>query len=125
MKHTQFSSDLSLLHCLCYGVSNCDSSTEVQADPDILLKHPEYVEEFKMAPWLLPNRTEAPILPYAGLYNDLDALLKLRALPVGKRIGLKVDRAITLMFFSRGYHLLFFNMYYTGLKYAEVRYMVG
>ncbi len=85
----------------------------VQRDPE-LLKHPVVAEAFLPTPWLLPAvAATAEVLPYLGLHNDLDALLKLRAAEVGEA---GEGRAVSVVYFSGTHVVMMQNWVYTAVK---------
>lgn len=82
----------------------------MQADP-VLLKDQSILRAFEATPWLLPQGTQ---LPYAGAQGDLDALLRVRAGPVGN----SSLRGISLVLFSRPFWRLVQNHVWTLVVHA-------
>jgi hypothetical protein len=64
-------------------------------------------------PWLMKRRADG--LPYVGLHNDLDALLKLQSAKVGE--GYK---GVSLLFFNYQMSTMLQNCLYSMVKFAGV-----
>eukprot|EP00887_Chlorella_sp_A99_P003233 scaffold9.g3233.t1 len=77
-----------------------------------LARFGEVQRAFEAAPWLLPEGTP---FPYAGLHNDLDALLAVRAQMVGRY------EAVVLVLFNHQVSEMMQNSIYTMCRYGGVR----
>lgn len=70
-------------------------------------------------PWPLPAPAGAAQqhLDYVGLHNDMDALLRVRAMPVPSALNASA-RAVSLVYFSHSHAVLMQNWVYTAVKWV-------
>ncbi|GAB4813771.1 hypothetical protein N2152v2_000817 [Parachlorella kessleri] len=96
----------------------------VHQDPS-LAGDPAVAAAFLPTPWLLPEAAATQEnLPYLGLHNDLEGLLRVRAGPVGGKDA--EARGVSVVYFSGSHAVMMQNFVYTAVKWAGItNYMVA